>query len=189
MGIPSDEEYQAYQRLSDSRNNTTQSTPLPTTSSSLYELPTTYPLTTPTFPVTHMLTQQIMIPPDFPFFSSNAGDSHTVQPLQWLRRYENIFPARTKDTDAILIFDHVWDPESPVEEWYEEFTMVRRKRKRCGATSLPFSTTRRKRKVGGATSARKSADLGIFGKKGNRVARPQKSAKYSLFLCVPAQIK
>ena len=48
---------------------------------------------------------------------------------------------------------------------------------------------RRKRKRCGATSARKSADSRIFGKKGNRVARPQKSAKYSLFLCVPAQIK
>ena len=65
----------------------------------------------------------------------------------------------------------------------------RRKRERCGATCLPFFTTRRKRKVGGATSAAKSADSRIFGKKGNRVARPQKSAKYSLFLCVPAQIK
>ena len=48
----------------------------------------------------------------------------------------------------------------------------RRKRKRCGATSLPFFTTRRKRKVGGATSARKSADSRIFGEKGNCVARP-----------------
>ena len=47
-----------------------------------------------------------------------------------------------------------------------------RKRKSCGATSLPFFTTRRKRKVGGATSARKSADSRIFGKKGNCVARP-----------------
>ena len=49
----------------------------------------------------------------------------------------------------------------------------RRKRKRCGVTSLPFSTTRRKRKVGGATSARKSADSRIFGEKRNCVARPQ----------------
>ena len=124
MGIPSDEEYQAYQRLSDSRTNTTQSIPLPTTSSSLYELPTTYPLTTPAFPVTHMLTQQIMIPQDFPFFSGNTGDNHAVQPLQWLWQYENIFPAGTKDTDVILIFDCVLDPESPAEEWYEEFMMT-----------------------------------------------------------------
>ena len=49
----------------------------------------------------------------------------------------------------------------------------RRKRKRCGATSMPFSTTRRKRKVGGTTSAGKSADSRIFGNKGNRVAQPQ----------------
>ena len=46
------------------------------------------------------------------------------------------------------------------------------KRKRCGATSLPFSTTWRKRKVGGANSAAKSADSRIFGEKGSRVARP-----------------
>ena len=124
-GIPSDEEYQTYQRLSDPRTDTTQSTPSPTTPSSLYELPTTYPLITPTFPITHMPTQQITIPPDFPFFSGNAGDSHTAQPLQWLRRYENIFPAGTKDTDVILIFDRVLDPESPAEEWYEEFTTAK----------------------------------------------------------------
>ena len=54
--------------------------------------------------------------------------------------------------------------------WLTDFW---RKRKRCGVTSLPFSTTRRKRKVGGTTSARKSANSWIFGKKGNRVARPQ----------------
>ena len=47
-----------------------------------------------------------------------------------------------------------------------------RKRKRCGATSLPFFTTRRKRKVGGATSAGKSANSQIFGEKGDCVAQP-----------------
>ena len=42
----------------------------------------------------------------------------------------------------------------------------RRKRKSCGATSLPFFTTRRKRKVGGTTSV----DSRIFGEKGSCVA-------------------
>ena len=117
--IPSDDEYHTYYRSSESRTtdtNTTLSSPSPITPS---DLPPAYPLVTPTFPTTPM--PAAIIPQDFPFFGGTAGDAHTAQPLQWLRRYENIFPAGTSDATMIQSFKHVLDPESPAEEWHDEW--------------------------------------------------------------------
>lgn len=119
-GIALDRQHHTGYRSPESGTETTLSYTPPLTEPQ--EIPTNFQLTTPAFPITMPTqpTQKLIIPQDFPFFSGNAGDSQTTQPLQWMRRYENIFPAGTNETDLLSLFERVLDPESPAEEWFEE---------------------------------------------------------------------